>query len=745
MACIVRGLWRMTNSIPEITLQAGTFADAVGAWRAGALDEARARCARLIAANAQDADALHLAGILATARDRLAARALIERALALREDPNFLVSLALTYDSATETQSALAALGRALALKPDFSIALNNLANLYAAQGDVSRALAAFERVLVLSPDYAGAHYNYGSALLVSGDAARAEAALRRAVALDSGSVNAWNNLANALIALRRSDEAQAVLEHARTLTPESDNVLTNLGCLLRARGRHAEAQAALERAVALAPDNASAWNNLGNVLVDLSRIDEARACFTRALELKPGFANAWSNLGNAHKHAGALGSALACYREALAREPGSIGAHSNYVYALMFATDDGQPIRAAAEQFSVQQERALLAQPMAYATVPDARRRLRIGYVSPDFRNHCQMLFTTPLFRHHDHAAFEIVCYSSVARPDETTARLAAHADLWRDVREFDDARLAQQIVDDRIDILVDLTMHMDGARRLVFARRPAPVQVAWLAYPGTTGSAAIGWRLTDPWLDPAGAPEVDDQYTERSLRLPDTFWCYDALAPGIEVNGLPALAAGDDGHLTLGCLNNPCKLTDATLALWSGVFAALPTARLVLMAPPGAAREQLAARLAARGIDAARVRFVGFQPRADYLRTWAQIDIALDTFPYNGHTTSLDAFWMGVPVPTRAGRSAASRAGLSLLANLGLPELVAHSDAAYVEIVVSLARDPARLAALRAGLRTRMAASPLMDGARFARNMEAAYRLMWRDWCERARPVNG
>ncbi|WP_377785233.1 tetratricopeptide repeat protein [Paraburkholderia silviterrae] len=736
---------RMTTSDPEITLQAGTFADAVAAWRAGALEEARARCARLIAANAQDADAWHLAGILETARDRLSARALFERALALREDRNFLVSLSLTYDAATEAQGAFAALERSLAIDPDFPIALNNLANLYSAQGDFTRALAAFERALTLTPDNAGAHYNYGSVLLASGDAARAEAPLRRAVALDAGSVNAWNNLANVLIALQRTDEAMAALEHARTLTPESADVLTNLGCLLRARGRHAEAQAALERALALAPHNASAWNNLGNVLVDLSRIDAARASFTRALELKPRFANAWSNLGNAHKHAGDIESALACYREALACEPGSIGAHSNYVYALMFATDDGHAIRAAAGQLSAHHEAALLAQPVAHATVPDAARRLRIGYVSPDFRTHCQMLFTTPLFEHHDHAAFEIVCYSSVAKPDEVTARLAAHADLWRDVREFDDARLAQQIREDRIDILVDLTMHMDGARRLVFARRPAPVQVAWLAYPGTTGSAAIGWRLTDPWLDPVGAPGVDDQYTERSLRLPDAFWCYDALAPEIEVNGLPALAAGHDGHLTFGCLNNPCKLTDATLALWAGVFAALPTARLVLMAPPGAARERLVARLSAHGVDAARVRFVGFQPREDYLRSWAQIDIALDTFPYNGHTTSLDAFWMGVPVPTRMGRSAASRAGLSLLANLGLPELAAHTDAAYVEIVVSLARDPARLAALRAGLRARMAASPLMDGARFARNMEAAYRLMWRDWCERAQPVNG
>jgi protein O-GlcNAc transferase len=277
-----------------------------------------------------------------------------------------------------------------------------------------------------------------------------------------------------------------------------------------------------------------------------------------------------------------------------------------------------------------------------------------------------------------------------------------------------------------------------MDGARRLLFARRPAPVQVAWLAYPGTTGSPSIGWRLTDPWIDPPHEPNVDDQYTERSLRLPDAFWCYDSLTSDAGISELPALT---NGYITFGCLNNPCKLTDATLALWSQVFAALPDAKLLLMAPEGSARERLLMRFQATGIDPARVQFIGFQVRADYLRTYQQIDIALDTFPYTGHTTSLDAFWMGVPVPTRYGRSATSRAGLCLLANLGLPELAADNDADYASIVVALARDLPRLAALRAGLRARMQASPLMDGARFARNMEAAFRHMWRAWCKEPR----
>jgi predicted O-linked N-acetylglucosamine transferase (SPINDLY family) len=209
--------------------------------------------------------------------------------------------------------------------------------------------------------------------------------------------------------------------------------------------------------------------------------------------------------------------------------------------------------------------------------------RRLRIGYVSPDFREHCQTLFTTPLLSHHDHGAFEIYCYSSVERPDERTRRLAEFADVWRDVRTLDDVALADAIRADHIDILVDLTMHMAKGRPLTFARRPAPIQVAWLAYPGTTGIDAMDFRISDSRLDPPG---FDSHYSERTIRLPDSFWCYDPLTTEPTVNALPAL---ERGYVTLGCLNNPCKLTDATLRLWSRVLHAVPTSRLQLLAPSG------------------------------------------------------------------------------------------------------------------------------------------------------------
>ncbi|WP_321886554.1 O-linked N-acetylglucosamine transferase, SPINDLY family protein [Paraburkholderia bannensis] len=716
-----------------------SLAAAESAWQRGDIETARTLCAQLIRANAHDADALNLAAMLETGRDRLAARTLIERALAVREAPNYLVTFAMTCD-AGERHRAIHALQRALELEPNSPIALNNLGHLYGEAGDCAAASRCFERALALVPTHAAIHFNYGTMLSQAGELARAEAVLRRTLELAPAHANAWNNLGQVLLKQHRQNEALTVFEHARTLAPDSVDVLTNLGALLAGVGRIDDARAALERALALEPGRVSAWNNLGNLHLRLGDVDEARAAFTRAIELKPDFADALLNLGNTHSKMGDIEGAIASYRRALAAQPAHIGAHSNLLFALMFAKDDGHAVRVEAERFAAQHEAALLAasEHTHHANTPDPARRLRIGYVSPDFRHHCQSLFMMPLLRHHDHAAVEIVCYALGNQRDDMTGRIKPHADIWREVGELDDARLAQQIRDDSIDILVDLTMHMDGARRLLFARRPAPVQVAWLAYPGTTGSPSIGWRLTDPWIDPPDTPHIDDQYTERSLRLPDSFWCYDAQSPGLEVSALPALA---NGYITFGCLNNPCKLTDATLALWAGVFAALPDARLILMAPPGVARERLAARFRAHGIDPARLDFVGLQVREAYLRTYEQIDIALDTFPANGHTTSLDALWMGVPVPTRHGRTALSRAGLCLLANLGLPELAADNDADYARIVTALARDLPRLAALRAGLRARMQASPLMDGARFARNMEAAFRHMWQAWCDEMR----
>jgi predicted O-linked N-acetylglucosamine transferase (SPINDLY family) len=295
----------------------------------------------------------------------------------------------------------------------------------------------------------------------------------------------------------------------------------------------------------------------------------------------------------------------------------------------------------------------------------------------------------------------------------------------------------VAQLIRDDRVDLLIDVNMHMAHTRLRVFAERPAPVQACWIAYPGTTGLSAMNYRISDRYLDPAGS---DENYAERTLRLPDTFWCYDPHSDQPPpVSALPAL---ERGYVTFGCLNNFCKINRGVIELWAQVLGALPGSRLIVLAHAKAGRRWFRGVLSELGIDPARVEFTSFQPRRDYLGTYGHIDIGLDSFPYNGHTTSLDAFWMGVPVVTLAGSTVAGRAGVCLAMNLGLPDLVAQTKEEFVGRALALASDLDGLQTLRRSLRARMEASPLMDAPRFARNFESLLRQAWRDWCsEQAR----
>jgi predicted O-linked N-acetylglucosamine transferase (SPINDLY family) len=334
-----------------------------------------------------------------------------------------------------------------------------------------------------------------------------------------------------------------------------------------------------------------------------------------------------------------------------------------------------------------------------------------------------------------HDHERFEIFCYSNVANPDATTDELRGHADAWRSITGVSDEDAARQIAADRIDVLVDLTMHMEGGRLPLFASKPAPVQICWLAYPGTTGLHAIDYRVTDPHLDPPGSDQ--SVYVERPLLLPDTFWCY-ASRCSANVGPLPA---DRTGVVTFGCLNNFAKVNGDVLDLWARVLGEVEGSRLVLLAPEGTARDRVRGRLEGAGVDAARIEFVGRRPQLDYMESYQGIDVALDTFPYGGHTTSLDALWMGVPVVTLVGDTVVGRAGVCYATNLGLPELLAHTADDFVRIARELATDRDRLRALRASLRARIEASPLMDAPRFARNLEAAYRGAWREWCAGAR----
>lgn len=665
-------------------------------------------------------------------RWREAARAL-ERAVEIEPDffdAHFALGVALQH--AGEPAAAQSAYRSALALKPDDASALGNLGTALRDMGDLEGALRLFETAARIDPQAVSHAINLGMALCERRNFPAAEAHLRGVLARDPQNADAAFNLGNALRGLGRPREALEQYRHATTLRPGYAEALNNLGNVHKELGDFRAAEEAFDAALAARPDYVTALNNAGCLARTLGRLEAAEDLLRAGLRLEPQHPALHDNLGNVLKDAGALDEAIGHYRRAVELDPRNAATYSNLVYALSFQCEEPWPILEECLRWGARFAAPLERCPKDPVRDLSTERRLKIGYVSGDFREHCQTLFTLPLLAHHDRRAVEVFCYSSVERPDAWTRRIESHADAWRNVRVLDDAALARLVCQDRIDVLVDLNMHMANGRPLLFARKPAPLQIAWLAYPGTTGIEAIDYRLSDPRLDPEG---FERHYSERTLQLPDTFWCYDPLTEDLAVNPLPAL---ERGYLTLGCFNNPCKLTDHTLQLWGSVMRAIPAARLTLMAPAaGRHRQRLIERLRANSIAEPRVRFVEFRPRSDYLRHYHDVDFGLDTVPYNGHTTSLDSLWMGVPIVTRTGETCVGRAGLSQLHHLGLLDLVAHSDEQFVASAVSLAADLDRLAMLRRSLRERMQLSPLMDAARFARHIEHAYRRAWRAHC--------
>jgi protein O-GlcNAc transferase len=644
----------------------------------------------------------------------------------------------------------------------------------FIAAGQVEGAESASRELLQTAPQEPEAWFWLGLALQASGKSAEAEQALRQAIALAPRNGAYWSQISTTVRAQARPAEAETWARQAVALEPAQAKYWMNLGAALADQQQWGKAAEAYRQAVTLSPHDAAAWQALASAAHDGGNDVEARTAYERALALSPG-GDAAIGYALFLSQRGDVGRAIALLGDFLSRQPRSALA-AMVLFQICMEAGDGttaeaacrhalainargevlQPLTASLHSAllfrlpffpSYSQDEITLevrrwgqqyAEPLAASIKPHTNdrsptRRLRLGYVSPNFWNHCQSLFMTPLLAAHDRSQFDIFCYSDVLEPDHITARQQAEPVTWRNILRLNDQQVAELIRDDQIDIFVDLTVHMERNRLLVFARKPAPVQVTWLAYPGTTGVSAIDYRITDPQLDPLGL--FDDLYCERSYRLPETFWCYDPLTAEPAVNTLPALK---NGFTTFGCFNQFAKVNADALRLWAAVLKSVPQSRLMILAPEGTAREATLSFLEEQGVAPERVTFVTVRPRLDYLALYHRIDIALDTFPYNGHTTSLDAYWMGVPVVTLVGQTVVGRAGLSQLTNLGLTELVAETHEQYVQVAAQLAGDLSGLSNLRATLRQRMQQSPLMDAPRFARNIESAYREMWRRWCD-------
>jgi protein O-GlcNAc transferase len=633
------------------------------------------------------------------------------------------------------SQAAVDTIRQAIAIKPDYAAAHNNLGSALQSMGRFDEAIAAYRQAIGLKADYADAHYHMGIALKATGRLDEAAAAYREAIRCHPGFPEAHTNLGNILKHLGQLDQAIASHQEAIRLRPDYADAHYNLGNTLREAGQIDQAIASLRRAVQIKPDLAEGHVNLGNLLKDAARFDEALSCHRQAIAVRPELAEAHSNLGNVYSDTGLVEQAIVSYRHALSVKPDA-AAHSNLLYALLkHPAFDPKGLLEESREWNRRHGEALARQIRAHSNERDPDRRLRIGYISPDFRVHSVSRFALPLLAAHDRMAFEIFAYAQVRTPDTMTAQVRSRCDTWRDIVGLSDERVAEMIREDRIDILIDLAGHTSGNRLLVFARKPAPVQVTWLGYPGTTGLSAMDYRLTDAHADPPGA--ADGFCTEQLIRLPQTAWCFHVPSDSPAVNELPAVK---NGRVTFGSFNSFAKMNEPLLKLWAKILLATPGSRLLLKAKPlacASVQERVRHVMSSAGVEAERVEMFGWAAPAEHLGQYGRVDIALDTYPYHGTTTTCEAMWMGVPVVSLAGESHVSRVGVSLLTNAGLPELIAESPEEYVRIAAELAGDLPRLEELCGGLRARMMASPLMEAPRFARDMEAAYRQMWRTWC--------
>jgi protein O-GlcNAc transferase len=623
--------------------------------------------------------------------------------------------------------------GEALRLLSLLAQQVNGHGLVLAEQGRPTEAAAYFEEALRLWPDYPEVHANLGDVLKDMGRFADAETRYREAMRLLPSLLNAHNNLGVLLNEQRRFSEALACYDRALHLKPDFAEIHNNRGNTLKDLGRFGEAEASYRQAVRLRSDVAEFHNNLGLALSAQSKQDEARACFEEAVRLKPTFAHGLTCLGFCYWEAGRVEESLACYRKAIALRPDQYFILSNLLYTLHFSPHYDPEAVFAEHRCAAKQLEPVPAQYHPRGAVSrDPERRLRIGYVSGDFREHVVGRYSEAVIATHDRSQFEVFCYPTVREEDARTRRIMALADHWHSLAGLSDAEAASCIVSDQIDLLIDLAGHTARNRLGVFARKPARIQISHYGYPDTTGLTAMDYRLSDPYCDPPGLTERF--HSEKVVRLPEAHWCY-APTSTPEVTPLPAQ---EPGVVTFASFNIEAKVTESMMVLWARILSDLPQSRLlVLTRSPHAQDDRIQGTFARQGINMERVKLVPRTKPEDYYKLYQQVDICLDTYPYTGNNTTADALWMGVPVVTLAGPTCVTRLGVSALVLAGLQDLVTETQTAYVDAAVHLARDLPRLRELRRHLRGRVKRT-LSDVERFARQLEAAYRSMWKSHSE-------
>jgi protein O-GlcNAc transferase len=656
--------------------------------------------------------------------------------------------------------------------------------------GNLEKAEKACLQILCANPDHADAHHLLGLMAFQAGRYSEAVASLTRAIALNPKVFHYRANLGAAYLALNKLDMALTCYQEVVRLRPDFADGHRSVGNILLKQGRAAEAVAHFHEALRIQPSFAEGHNSLGIAQQEQGRLDAATSCFQQALRINPGFAEAHNNLGNTLERQGKLDEACRSYQEALRLKPGFADAHSNLGCVLLrqgqlepavasfrqaldlnpdLATAQtnllacsnydplAQPDAVFAEHVRWGKARESASHPLPHANDPNPDRPLRIGYVSPSLCFHPLTRYLEPVLTNHDPRQFTVFCYAEVRTPDTVTTRLQALVRHWRSTCGLTDTELANRIIDDKIDILVDLAGHTANSRLTVFAHKPAPIQATWLGYLNTTGLTRMDYRLTDELLDPSSgvrcpesgvsshssdtghrtpdAGQFPIRDTEELLRLPHGMCCF---APPMDAPTVEPLPAPRHGHVTFGSLNGLLKLNRQVIDLWSQVLKAVPGSRFLMFhhGLKSTAREDIRGQFADRGIGPQRLDLRQGSADVGYLRIYGEIDVSLDTFPATGGVTTCESLWMGVPVLTLCGVRPAGRNSAALLTRARLGDWVVDRPEEFVAKAVQWSNELELLATLRAQLRQRVT-STLCDARRFTRSLEEAYRYMWRRWC--------
>jgi len=689
----------------SIATNAALLNRALELHRAGRLDDAAAIYQRLLTDNPDHADAAHLLGLV---RFR-----------------------------SNDFDSAIRLIQSAVERDPDNRIYHANLGNVLKDAGRLTDAIAAYRRALELNPGDAAIHNNLGYVLQVRGIIDEGIGHYRKAINLRPDNYRSHYNLGNALFLTGKSEEAIAAFREAARLNPRFADTWDHLGTALQRLGRAAEAEACFRRWTEIDPDSADAFHTLALDLQQQARVDEAFAAYQRAIALRPDFLPAVASaLWLAQRLCD--WTATAAYSEAVLRgaaeqpeavSPFQIMSLPGANRALLLAHARAHAATIAATE-PMRHDIARLGQPS----------RMRLGYLSSDFHGHPVAYLTAEVFDLHDRDRFEVFLFSY--GPDDGSAmrrRLEAGCDHFIDVSALSDDAAAQRIYDERIQVLVDLKGYTADDRPRIAARRPAPIQVNWLGFPGTMGADWIDYLIADPYVIPH---EHDADYAEKVVRLPHCYQPNDRKRPG-GATGLSRSACGlAETGLVFCSFNQSYKIEPRLFAIWMRVLSRVPDSVLWLLEENRWAKDNLRKEAARFGVSPERLVFAPVRPLAEHLWRYALADLVLDTFPYTSHTTGSDALWAGCPMVTMIGETFASRVAASLLLNVGLEQLIARSFAEYEALALDLAHDRPRLDGLRRHLREHRDTLPLFDSPRFVRGLEAAYAHVWERFAEGETP---